>query len=99
MPCTCVRQTDLPHTSAIAADVFYHPERTAAFFRHPLRDLAAFRAAAQEINFPDEQRAALVAALGPRNPGNRSLERLAEPGTVAVVTLPTLSPLRLKSSR
>ena len=86
MPCTCVRQTDLPHTSAIAADVFYHPERTAAFFRHPLRDLAAFRAAAQEINFPDEQRAALVAALGPRNPGNRSLERLAEPGTVAVVT-------------
>jgi bacillithiol biosynthesis cysteine-adding enzyme BshC len=86
MPCTCIRQTDLPHTSAIAADVFYHPERTAAFYRHPLRDLASFRAAAAEIEFSAEQRAALVAALGPRNPGSRSLERLAEPGTVAVVT-------------
>src|ERR1035438_779309 len=86
MPCTCVRQTDLPNTSAIAADVFYHPERTAAFFRHPLRDLDSFRAAAREINFPAVQRAALVAALGPRNPGSRSLQRLAEPGTVAVVT-------------
>ena len=86
MPCTCVRQTDLPNTSAIAADVFYHPERTAAFFRHPLRDLDSFRAAAREINFPAVQRAALVAALGPRNPGSRSLDRLAEPGTVAVVT-------------
>src|ERR1035438_5223056 len=86
MPCTCVRQTDLPHTSAIAADVFYHPERTAAFYRHPLRDLASFRAAAAEIQFSAEQRAALVAALGPQNSGSRSLERLAEPDAVAVVT-------------
>lgn len=86
MPCTCVHQTDLPNTSAIAADVFYHPERTAAFYRHPLRDLDSFRAAAREINFSSEQRAALVAALGPRNPGSQSLARLAEPGTVAVVT-------------
>jgi bacillithiol biosynthesis cysteine-adding enzyme BshC len=86
MPCTCIRQTDLPNTSAIAADFFYHPERTAAFYRHPLRDLDSFRAAAAEINFPAEQRAALVAALGPQNPGSRSLERLAHPGTVAVVT-------------
>jgi bacillithiol biosynthesis cysteine-adding enzyme BshC len=86
MPCTCVRQTDLPNTSAIAADVFYHPERTAAFYRHPLRDLASFRAAAAEITFSAGQRSALVAALGPQNPGSRSLARLAEPGTVAVVT-------------
>ncbi len=86
MPCTCIRQTDLPNISALAADVFYHPERTAAFYRHPLRDLASFRAAAHEINFPAEQRAALVAALGPQNPDSRSLDRLAQPGTVAVVT-------------
>jgi bacillithiol biosynthesis cysteine-adding enzyme BshC len=86
MPCTCVRQTDLPNTSAIAADVFYHPDRTAAFYRHPLRDLASFRAAAAEIDFPAGRRAALVAALGPRNPSSRSLQRLAEPGAVAVVT-------------
>ena len=70
----------------MAADVFYHPERTAAFYRHPLRNLDSFRAAAGEINFPAEQRAALAAALGPQNPDSRSLERLGEPGTVAVVT-------------
>jgi len=86
MPCTCIRQTELPNTTAFAADVFYHPDRTAAFFRHPLRDLASFQAAAGEIDFPAERRAGLVAALGPLNPGSRSLQRLAQPGTVAVVT-------------
>jgi bacillithiol synthase len=86
MPCTCVRQTELPNTSAIAADVFYHPDRTAAFYRHPLRDLASFQAAAAEIQFSKEQRAALVAALRVQNAGSANLQRLAQPGTLAVVT-------------
>src|ERR1039457_2109768 len=86
MPCTCVRQTDLPNTSAIAADVFYHPERTAAFYRHPLRDLDSFRAAAAEIQFSSEQRAALVAALRRHNGDSPTLARLAQPGTVVVAT-------------
>jgi bacillithiol biosynthesis cysteine-adding enzyme BshC len=86
MYCTCVRQTDLPHTTTLAADLFYHPDRTAAFYRHPLRDLDSFRAAAAEIRFRDERRAALVAALRRQNPASPALERLAQPGTVAVVT-------------
>ena len=85
MPCTCVRQTDLPHTSALAADVLYHPGRTTAFYRHPLRDIESFRAAAAEIRLPADRRAALVAALRPNHPGGASLERLAQPGTVTVV--------------
>jgi bacillithiol synthase len=73
------------------ADVLYHPDRTAAFYRHPIRDLAAFQDAAAEIHFPDDRRAALIAALQVQNaPGNsqnsHSLERLAQPGTVAVMT-------------
>ena len=39
MHCTCVRQTELPHTTALAADLFYNPDKLSAFYRHPLRDL------------------------------------------------------------
>lgn len=86
MHCTCVRQTELPHTTPLAADVFYHPDRTSAFYRHPLRDLDSFRAAAAEIRFSGERRAALVAALRRQNASGPALDRLAQPGTVAVVT-------------
>ena len=86
MNCTCIRQSDLPHTSKLVEDVLYHPDRTAAFYRHPIRDLGAFQDAAREIQFSDERRAALVAALRMRNPASASLERLAQPGTLAVLT-------------
>ena len=86
MHCSCVRQTELPHTTALAADTFYRPDKTAAFYRHPIRDLEAFRAAAAEIQFSDEQRAALVAALRRQNGSSPALERLAQPGTLAVAT-------------
>jgi bacillithiol biosynthesis cysteine-adding enzyme BshC len=67
-------------------DVLYHPDRTAAFYRHPLRDLASFQDAAAEIQFPDDRRAALIDALRVQNAPSESLERLARPGTVAVMT-------------
>ena len=85
MPC-CVRQTELPHTSALFADVLYRPDRAARFYPHPARDLGTFRAAARQVEFSSERRAALVAALAESNPASASLERLARPGTVAVVT-------------
>ena len=86
MPSSCVRQTELPHTSALFADVLYHPERTASFYGHERHDLESVRAAAGAIDFPAEKRAAVVAALRVQNPASAALERLAEPGTVAVVT-------------
>ena len=86
MHCTCVRHTELPHTSALFADVLYHPDRTAAFYRHPFRELDAYRAAASEVRLSDEKRAALVAALRIQNPDSPNLQRLAQPGTVAVAT-------------
>jgi bacillithiol synthase len=86
MGCSCVRQTDLPHLSRLAADVLYDPGRSAAFYRFPHRDLTSFQAAAREIDLPDERRAALIAALRIQNPASASLERLGQPGTVAVVT-------------
>ena len=86
MHCTCVQQSDLPGITAIFSDVLYHPDRTAPFYRHPVRDLEAFRAAAGEIQFSDERRAALIRALQVENGPSPALERLAQPGTVAVLT-------------
>ena len=86
MHCSCVRQSDLPNTTRLFADVLYHPDRTAAFFQHPLRGLEAFQAAARQIEFSGERRAALIDALRVQNPESPALERLAQPDTVAVVT-------------
>jgi len=86
MHCTCVRQTELPGITRLFADVLYHPDRTARFFPHPIRDLSAYRTAAAEVRFPDDRRAALVAALRLHNPPGLSLERLAQPGTLVVAT-------------
>lgn len=86
MECTCVRHTDLPHTTRLFADLVYHPERLAPYYFHAARSLGACEAAAREVDLSAEKRAALVEALRPLNPGSASLERLAEPGTVAVVT-------------
>jgi bacillithiol biosynthesis cysteine-adding enzyme BshC len=86
MGCQCVRQTDLPNTSALFADILYRPDRTSGFFPYPYRNLGDFQAAARAIKFPEERRAALLAALRAHNPEGLSLQRLAQPGTLAVVT-------------
>lgn len=86
MHCTCVRQSDLPNTTRLFADVLYHPDRTAAFYRHPIRDLEAFQNAAARVEFTAEQRSGLIEALKVQNPDTPALQRLAQPGTVAVVT-------------
>ena len=86
MHCSCVRQSELPSVSRLALDVLYHPDLVTSFYRHPFRDAGGYRAAAQEINFSDERRAALIAALEKQNAGSAALARLAQPGTVAVLT-------------
>jgi bacillithiol synthase len=86
MHCTCVRQTELPNTTALAADISYHPDKTSGFYRHPVRDLESFRAAAAEIQFSEERRAALVKALRRQNGSSPALERLAQSGTLVVAT-------------
>jgi bacillithiol synthase len=86
MECSCVRHTELPHTSQLFADVLYHPDRTAAFYSYPYRTLDEYLAAARAIDLPPQRRAALIDALRLNNPAGPSLEALARPGTVAVVT-------------
>jgi len=81
----CVRMTELPNTSALFADYLYHFERVARFYAHDPGDPESFRRAAS-FEFSAERRAALVVALREQNAEGAALEKMAQPGTVAVVT-------------
>ena len=85
MECTCLRQTEVPGTSRLFADLVYHYDRVSDLYPHRPNSLASL-VKASEFDFPDERRAALVRALRPLNGGNPSLDLLARPGTVAVIT-------------
>ncbi len=84
MECSCVRQTDLPHTSKLFADLVYDFDRVKEFY--PWRPTVESIVQAAPAGFPDDRRAAIVHALTPLNQGNPSLEKLAKPGVAAIVT-------------
>src|ERR1035438_9002735 len=84
MNCTCVRYTDLPHISKLFADFTYHPDHIRSFYPHLPSDPGVYEAAAREMQFPPERRAALVAALRQPNGDSPQLDLLAREGTVAV---------------
>jgi len=85
MECSCIRQTELPHTSKLFADLVYSFDQVHDLYPwrpNSLDDIAK----ASQFAFPDDRRAAIVRALTPLNQGNPSLEKLARPGVVAIVT-------------
>ncbi|HMD48938.1 MAG TPA: bacillithiol biosynthesis cysteine-adding enzyme BshC [Bryobacteraceae bacterium] len=82
----CLRHTEIPHTSRLFSDFQYHFDRVSRFYRYAPGDPEAFASAAREISYPADRREALVAALRARNGESAALDRLAQPGTVAVVT-------------
>jgi bacillithiol biosynthesis cysteine-adding enzyme BshC len=83
----CLRYTELPGTSRLFADYLYDFGKLARFYRHAPREASSFAASQAEIDYPDSRRAALTAALSKLNsPDSPNLKRLAQPGTVCVVT-------------
>ncbi len=85
MECSCVRHTALPGTSKLFADLIYHYDRVRDLYPYAPNSVDSL-IAASDFHFPDSRRAALVEALRTLNHGNPSLEMLAQPGTVAIVT-------------
>ena len=86
MECTCIRHTELPHTSKLFADLMYYPDRVREFYPHVPFHPESYAAAARQVNLSAEHRAALISALREQNGPSGSLDLLAKPGTVAVVT-------------
>jgi bacillithiol biosynthesis cysteine-adding enzyme BshC len=82
----CIRHTELPGTSRLFADFSYHFDRVARYYRHDPHDGASFAAAAREIQYPDDRRAAMTRALAAQNGPSELLDRFAQPGTVAAVS-------------
>src|SRR5580693_116019 len=85
MECSCVRHTEIPGTTKLFADLIYHFDRVKDLYPYRPNDIGELQAAAR-FDFPDARRAALIQALTPLNQGNPSLDVLAQPGTVAIVT-------------
>src|SRR5271169_6569571 len=86
MECTCIRHTELPHTTKLFADFVYHFDRVSSFYSISPFNPGSYTEAASQIQLSDDRRAALVSALRLQNGDSELLNRLSQPGTVAVVT-------------
>lgn len=82
----CIPHTELPGASKLFADLLYNYARVAKFYAHDPFQQGSYAAAAAQIQYPDERRAAMAAALAGQNEPSELLTRFAQPGTVAVVT-------------
>jgi bacillithiol synthase len=86
MESACLRHNQIPHNSALFSDFQYHFDKVARFYAHNPHDSRSYAAAAKQVGYPEDRRAALVAALRGSNAESASLNLLARPGTLAVVT-------------
>jgi bacillithiol biosynthesis cysteine-adding enzyme BshC len=91
MSCSCIRHTELPHTSRLFADLVYHFDRVQAFYSYPPFAEDSFAASAENVHLDPSHRAKLVDALAAenRNAGPaalRNLDRLSRPDTLVVAT-------------
>jgi bacillithiol synthase len=86
METSCLRHTEIPHTSQLFSDFQYHFDRVARFYGHNPGDASSYVSVAKAMAYPADRRAGLVTALRARNGASASLDLLARPDTVAVVT-------------
>jgi bacillithiol biosynthesis cysteine-adding enzyme BshC len=82
----CIAHVELPGTTALFSDFQHCFHKLARFYEHSPWNPASYEAAAREIRYPAERRERLVHALARYNGNSELLDRLARPGTVAVVT-------------
>lgn len=82
----CIRHTELPGASRLFSDLLYQFDRVERFYAHAPYDPDSYERAARQVMYPADRREAVVAALREQNPGNPSVDKLAGPKVVAVVT-------------
>lgn len=86
MQSICKRYTELPHTSRLFNDLLYAYDRVQQFYPHSPFELRSYRHAAAQLQYPHARREQLISVLREQNGDSETLARLAEPGTVAVLT-------------
>jgi bacillithiol biosynthesis cysteine-adding enzyme BshC len=93
MTATCIPYTQVPHSSALLTDYLYHFDRVSHFYNGSPHDPHSYQAVAAQMNklpTPREEIAEVLArqnrAFGCSEPTLANIQRLAEPGTFAVVT-------------
>lgn len=86
MKTQCIPHSRLPGTSALFADYLYNFEPLKDFYRHDPNNPESIRDAAACADIPLERRLAVVSALRRINGNSPSLDLLAQPGTVAIVS-------------
>ena len=91
--CNCISHAKIPRSSRLLLDYLYDFEKVSPFYTRSPFLLESYRALAKELAFPEDQRKALREILRRQNQafgcGDSTLsniDRLAEPGTFAVVT-------------
>ena len=72
----CIRHDQLPGASRLFADLLYHYDRVSHLYHHAPYDPDSYLAAAKEIVYPADRRAAIVAA-------NRSSLLISPPSSTA----------------
>ncbi|MCB1021797.1 MAG: bacillithiol biosynthesis cysteine-adding enzyme BshC [Acidobacteria bacterium] len=90
MKFACIPHTQIPGSSRIFLDLLYHYDRVQDLYAHP-PTLEGIEQAAGRIDYPDERRAEVVAALRAQNTDTgaaveANLDKLAQPGTVVIAT-------------
>ncbi|MEZ5365889.1 MAG: bacillithiol biosynthesis cysteine-adding enzyme BshC [Bryobacterales bacterium] len=90
MKFACIPHTQIPGSSRIFLDLLYHYDRVQDLYPHP-PTLEGIERSANQIDYPDERRAQVVAALRAQNAGagaavDANLDKLAQPGTVVIAT-------------
>jgi bacillithiol biosynthesis cysteine-adding enzyme BshC len=83
---SCVRQDQIPGTSRLFADYLYSFPEVSQFYPAGEPSFEQVLETARGLSFPDDRRAAIVAALREQNEDSAALQKLAQPGTVAVVS-------------
>lgn len=86
MKASCLKQSLIPGTSHLFSHYLYNFDRVSRFYAGDAFSPESYVAAAQQIQYPLERRARIVEVLAKQNPASESLQALARPETVAVVT-------------
>ena len=91
--CSCIPHTRIPRASRLLLDYLYDFEKVSPFYPQSPFRLESYRALADQLRYPEGQRKALRDILRRQNQAFgcggftlSNIDRLAEPGTFAVVT-------------